>query len=128
MKSHARVIIALFLITFLTTIPSSLVSQQLPVPVERSVFPGVTTIQYAGQTLVFTTSVPLRVKLRADAVDKIVLRFRSQTTGDDTSSPLSLFGSQTVIFWEQAADELYNGQAPPDWVDIPLNEGGWTEK
>ena len=39
-----------------------------------------------------------------------------------------LSSGQTIIFWEQAAQDVFEGFAPDAWTDIPLGEGGWTEK
>ncbi|MDH3215660.1 MAG: hypothetical protein OEN01_05105 [Candidatus Krumholzibacteria bacterium] len=127
MKSHAKVLIALTIIAFLI-VPSTVISQQLPVPVEKSVFPGVTTIQYAGHTLVFTTSVALKVKLRPVDSTKIILAFKAYSR-DQLQGPATAAGpGQTVVFWENTGEEIYNDAAPGEWNEIPLTEGGWTEK
>jgi hypothetical protein len=127
MKLYARAISALLIVAFLTA-PSLLAAQALQAPVDRSVFPGVTTIQYANQTLVFTTAVPLRVKLQVLASGIVELRFKAQQTRSTTGGNQSSAGGQTVIFWEQAGEDIFNGSASGDWTDIPLTEGGWTEK
>ena len=126
MKFWTRAISALLIIAFLTA-PSLLASQQLAAPFDRSVYPGVTTIQYANQTLVFTTAVPLRVKLRVVSPGHIQLRFKAQAS----RQPQGMGGAssgQTVVFWEQIGENVFNGTAPEGWTDIPLSEGGWTEK
>lgn len=125
MKRGAKFISALMIVA-LVAVPVLLSAQQLAVPVDRSVFPGVTTIQYANQTLVFTTPVALRVKLAVLPSGVIQLRFKAQTTASAGQRSASL--GQTVIFWQQAAEDLYNGAPPGTWVDLPFGEGGWTEK
>lgn len=128
MKSRVRAISALLIIAFLT-VPSFAVGQQLAVPMEKSIFPGVTTVQYANQTLVFTTTEPLKIKLQVMSAGYVQLSFKkapSRTT-QGQKGVVNASG-QTVIFWEQAAENIYNGTAGEGWYDIPLTEGGWTEK
>jgi len=128
MKSRVRAISALLIIAFLT-VPSLAVGQQLAAPVEKSIFPGVTTVQYANQTLVFTTTEPLKIKLQVMPAGHVQLSFKkapSRTTQGQQG--MATAAGQTVIFWEQAAESVYNGTAGEGWFDIPLTEGGWTEK
>lgn len=127
MKCGTRAISALLIIAFLV-VPALPSAQQLAKPIDRSVFPGVTTLQYANQTLVFTTPVPLRVKLEVLPSGVIQLRFRAQTSLRSGLSSTSSTSGQTIIFWQEAAEELYNGTPPQDWTDVPFGEGGWTEK
>ena len=126
MKGGTRAISALLIIAFLV-VPALPSAQQLAKPIDRSVFPGVTTLQYANQTLVFTTPVALRVKLEVLPSGVIQLRFKAQTS-TRYGLQSSTAAGQAVIFWQQASEELYNGVPPDDWIDVPFGEGGWTEK
>ena len=90
--------------------------------------PGVTTVQYANQTLVFTTAVPLKIKLRVTSAGHVELSFKKAASRNQNESMSGASTGQTVIFWEQAAQDVFEGFAPDSWTDIPLGEGGWTEK
>jgi hypothetical protein len=125
MKLGARVISALIVVAFVAA-PALLSADQLAKPVDRSVFPGVTTIQYANQTLVFTTPVALRVKLSVLPNGSIQLRLKAQSTQSAGQRSSSL--GQAVVFWQEGAQDIFNGAPPGDWVDVPFGEGGWTEK
>ena len=123
---HGALAISALLIIGLLAVPMLSPAQQIARPIDKSVFPGVTTISYANQTLVFTTPVALRVKLEVLASGKIQLRFKAQT--GRTIGQQSAAMGQTVIFWQEAAEDLYSGPPPEDWTDVPFGEGGWTEK
>jgi hypothetical protein len=127
MNLRARAISALLIIAFLT-VPSLVVSQRLAVPLERGILPGVTTVFYADHTLVFTTAVPLKIKLQVVPAGHVVLSFKKTTLPGYGQGMGSATGGHTVVFWEQANDDVYSGTAPDDWTDVPLGEGGWTEK
>jgi hypothetical protein len=127
MNLRVRAISALLIIAFLS-VPSLVASEQLVVPIERGIHPGVTTIQYASQTLVFTTAVPLKIKLRVATAGHIELSFKKTNSRDQGQGMAGASTGQTVIFWEQAAEDIYSGFAPDSWYDIPLGEGGFTEK
>jgi len=126
MNLCVRAISALLIIAFLT-VPSVVASEQMAAPLERGIHPGVTTIFYANHTLVFTTAVPLKIKLRVVPTGHVELSFRSASR-DLGEGMAGAVAGQTVIFWEEANEEVYSDFAPDGWVDIPLGEGGWTEK
>jgi hypothetical protein len=127
MNLRVRAISALLIIAFLT-VPSLVASEQLTVPMERSVYPGVTTIQYANQTLVFTTAVPLKVRLRVATAGHVELSFKRAASRDQGRGMAGAATGPTVIFWEEAAENVFSGFAQENWTDVPLGEGGWTEK
>ena len=127
MNVRVRAISALLIIAFLT-VPSLVVSQELAVPIERGIYPGVTTIQYANQTLVFTTAVPLKIKLRVASAGHVELSFKRAASRDQGRGMAGAATGQTVIYWEQVAEDIFSGFAQDSWIDLPLGEGGWTEK
>lgn len=127
MDLRVRAISALLVIAFLT-VPSLVASEQLIAPLERGIQPGVTTVQYANQTLVFTTAVPLKIKLMVASAGHVELSFKKAASRDQGQGMAGASAGQTVIFWEQAAQDIFEGFAPDNWTDIPLGEGGWTEK
>ena len=118
------------LLVALLAVPVGLFAQQLPVPVEKSVFPGTTTLQYAGQTFVFTSSVQLRVSFKANTDKEIEITVRAAASR--STDPYSSTGSQTeqlVINWKNFNEDIYNGNPPTQpWTGVLNTEGGWTEK
>jgi hypothetical protein len=124
MQRYAKALIALLVVCSLV-LPSALLSQQLAVPVNKSILPGVTNIEYAGQTLVFTSSVALRVKLQMVSLKEIELTVLSRP-GEAQGAPAQGGGLQ--IWWENWDEELYDGEPPDSWTGILNTEGGWTEK
>lgn len=123
MKVHVRALAAAVLVLLLVT-PTVLVGQKLPAPMERTILPGVTTIQYGGQTLIFTTAVTLHAKFKP-ITSGFELRFKSHS-GYGGEAPSGGLGVQ--IFWEEQNQYIYDGDAPLGWTIITLTEGGWTEK
>ncbi len=126
MRLCIKVLSALLLVALLVP-PVAAAVNQIAAPLERNVSPGVTTITYSNQTLVFTTAVPLRIKLRVTSPGHIELQFKAQETRKTGRGQTSAPG-QTIVFWDQAGDDIFNDAAGGSWVTIPLTEGGWTEK
>ena len=129
MKRLTAAITVCLVLSFML-IPAALVADQLPVPMEKSVFPGVTTIQYAGQTLVFTTSTALKVSFRANTANEIEVTVKA--SGTRSTDPYSTTGETTdqlVINWKNFNQDIYDGQPPTQpWTGVLNTEGGWTEK
>lgn len=100
-------------------------SDQLPVPLEKTLLPGVTTLNYWGQTLRFTTDVPIRVSLLAIGEGRIRLQFSRYGSLEGGASGTS----DVLIQWENWDNEIYSGPAPDDpWSGILNTESGFTEK
>lgn len=111
-------------------VPIMAVSDQLPARVVKTLFPGVTTIEYAGQSLRFETQVPLRVGLSPVSMTEIRLRFSS--TRSTAGGAQGVQGEDNVqAIWVDWNSELYSGPAPPTWAEwdgILNTESGFTEK
>ena len=126
MRSYSRVLTALFIVA-LIAIPGTLLSQQLAVPMEKTLPANVsTTINYAGQTLVFApTNVTLRIKLQMVSLTEIELRVQAYPNGGSGTS-----GNEYLqICWEQENECIYDDVPPnEEWVGGLYTEGGWTEK
>ena len=129
MKFCGKALIALILIG-LMVMPSAVFSQAMPVPLDTAVLPGVSTIQYAGQTFVFTTSVGLKVKFRAISMSEFEMEVRalpghtSSHSGSATSST-----EEIVINWKDYNQNILDGDTSKlPWDGILTTEGGWTEK
>ena len=110
----------------LVLVPLATMSGQLAEPLKKVVNPPQETILYAGQTLKFTTDVPLKVTLMDMGTGKILLKFRSEDVLPGGDAPVS---NNVIVNWEDWSNEIYNGTAPDDpWSVYLLTESGFTEK
>lgn len=125
MKAVAGTILALMLVVALM-FPGFLTAQQLPMPMQKIIYPGATTVEYADETLEFTTSVPLDAKFQFISTNEIEITVRTHTSGRAGSyAP----GSMLRIYWQEEDLWLYDGEPPEDeWIGILETEGGFTEK
>jgi hypothetical protein len=116
---------ALMLVVALVS-PGFLMAQQLPMPLQKTIYPGVTTVEYAGETLVFTTSVPLLAKFQFISANEIEVSVRTHSSGRAvTNAP----GNLLRIYWQDEDRIIYEGEPPEEeWTGILLTEGGFTEK
>ena len=125
MKTFPKTILAGIFVA-LILFPLAAVSDQLPAPLERNIFPGVSVIDYAGQTFTFTTDVPLQVILLPLDQTRIQLKFKFRGGMPSGSAPVA---ANVEIFWENWDNEIYSGTAPSSWwIGILLTESGFTEK
>jgi hypothetical protein len=125
MKVLPKILLSSLLI-LLMLIPLTAVSEQLPLPLDKNLRPGVTVIDYMGQSLRFTTDVPLQVRLMPLDETRIKLQFRTPSGHDGSASGATL---NLVIFWDNWGSDIYSGSPPADWeTEILLTESGFTEK
>lgn len=111
----------------LVAAPATVWSDQMAVPVDRALMPGTTTINYNGETLVFTTNVVIRLQLRALSSTTTQVRFMVHPTQSGGSSASS--GNETLeILWQRGGDTWVGDPPDGDWGELELTEGGWTEK
>ena len=125
MRVVTGTILALMLVVALVS-PGFLMAQQLPMPMQKIIYPGVTTVEYASETLVFTTSVALVAKFQFVSPNEIEVTVRTHSSGRaGTSAP----GNMLRIYWQEEDLWLYDGEPPEDeWTGILQTEGGFTEK
>ena len=125
MRAVTGTIFALMLVVALVS-PGFLMAQQLPMPMQKIIYPGATTVEYASETLVFTTSVPLLAKFQFVSVNEIEVSVRTHTGGRaGTNAP----GNMLRIYWQDEDRIIYEGEPPEEeWAGILLTEGGFTEK
>jgi len=125
MRVVTGTILALMLVVALVS-PGLLTAQQLPLPVQKIIYPGVTTVEYASETLVFTTSVPLVAGFKFISSNEIEVTVRTHTSGRPGSNAP---GNILRIYWQDEDRFIYDGEPPEDeWSGILLTEGGFTEK
>jgi hypothetical protein len=124
MKVVTGTIFALMLVVALVS--PGLMAQQLPMPLQKVIYPGVTTVEYASETLVFTTSVALFAKFQCVSENEIEVTVRSHSSGRAvTNAP----GNMLRIYWQEEDRLIYDGEPPEDeWTGILQTEGGFTEK
>lgn len=120
--------VTLCLVMALLVLPAAPVSGQLARNVEKAVFPGSTTVQYAGQTFVFNTSVHLRVNLRMLSQTRIEMTVRTMSY----EIPQEVYGTPALtIEWMNFNETVYDDDPPSistPWTGVLDTEAGWTEK
>ena len=124
MRVVTGTIFALMLVVALVS--PGLMAQQLPMPLQKIIYPGATTVEYAGETLVFTTSVALVANFHFISVNEIEVIVRTHSGGRATTNAP---GNMLRIYWQDEDRFIYDGEPPEDeWTGILLTEGGFTEK
>jgi hypothetical protein len=128
MKALSKLVLASVLLVLLVA-PSTSMSDRMPAPIVQVVEPGQSTILYAGQSLRFTTDVPLKLSLTPLEPGRIHMKVKAIIPrGGGGNAPAS--GSEIVeIFWLNWDNEIYDGPPPENpWEGILLTESGFTEK
>jgi hypothetical protein len=101
----------------------------LPLPLEKKLLAGESTVQYAGQTLRFTSSVPLLVRLEPLSLTQIQYRVRVHPGFPIPSGPVGSAENNLVIFWVNIGTDIYEGGAPSGVIEGVLNtEGGFVDR
>jgi hypothetical protein len=127
MKVLPKILLA-SVFTILMLLPLTVMSDQLPAPLEKNLRPGVTVVVYLGQSLRFTTDVPVQISMIALDENRIRLQFRIRG-GEQGQGGQGHAATSLVIYWENWDNGIYTGSAPPDWqTEVLLTESGFTEK
>jgi hypothetical protein len=101
----------------------------LPLPLEKKVPAGETIIEYAGQQLRFTTSVPLYLKLEPVTATQIHFRVRVYPGNPIPSGPVGTAENNLVIYWINVGTDVYDGGAPSGIIEGVLDtEGGFVDR
>jgi hypothetical protein len=125
MKALSK-LLAVSLTLALVLVPLATMSGQLAEPLKKVVNPPQETILYAGQTLKFTTEVPLKVTLMDMGTGKVLLKIWFEGLPVGGGAPAS---NNVIVNWIDWGSEIYNGGAPDDaWSVYLLTESGFTEK
>ena len=101
-------------------------AEQLPVPKTEAVFPGITRVQYVGETFVFTTTVRLSAKFEVISDNQIQIKIKTALSPREMAALAP--GEMLRIYWEDGDQTLYDGTPPEEWIGVVLTEGGLTEK
>jgi hypothetical protein len=103
--------------------------EDLPLPIEKRLSVGESTIAYGGQTLRFTTSVPLIVQLDAPSATIIHFRVKVQPGTPLPSGPAGSADNTVKIYWVNFSTDVYEGGAPSGTIEGDLNtEGGFVDR
>jgi hypothetical protein len=101
-------------------------AEQLPVPKTEAIFPGVTRVNYVGETFVFTTTVKLSAKFEVISDNQIQIKVKTALSPREMGALAP--GEMLKIYWEDGDQTLFDGTPPEEWIGIVLTEGGLTEK
>lgn len=119
------------LVMALLVLPITVVADeysQMPRTMDKAIFPGVTTVQFAGHTLVFNTDGYLRVKLSRVGPGQVELTVIPKSLPGEGES-LNYSASTLVINWQNFNETIYDGSVPSaSWGGVLDTEAGWTEK
>ena len=127
MKALPRLLVAGFALALFLA-PQMIQADQLPLPLDKKLPAGVTTVNYAGQSLRFTTPVPLIISLSPISETRIRLTVRSYGGGGASQGAVA---ANVTIYWENYNSDVYTGPAPPSsqpWEGTLNSESGFTEK
>ena len=120
-------VLALGLILLFGTV--SAFGDSLPVPLEKKIPIGETLVVYAGQTLRFTTTVPLYLKLEPISATQIQFRVRVYPGLPIPSGPVGTAENSLEIYWVNVGTDVYDGGAPSGIIEGVLNtEGGFVDR
>lgn len=101
----------------------------LPMPLEKKLPAGETTIEYAGQQLRFTSSVPLFVRLEPISQTQIQYKVRVYPGHPIPSGPVGTAENNLEIYWVNVGTDIYDGGAPSGTIEGILNtEGGFVDR
>jgi len=127
MKLLRTVMAALALVALL--VPTVGLGDQLPLPLEKKLTAGTSNVTYYGQTLRFTTAVPLLVKLDAEGTNRIKLRVSLYPGTPLPNGPGTYSSENLTIYWSNFSTDVYNGGLPSGelttWLDT---EGGFVDR
>ncbi len=127
MKHIRTIIAALALLALL--VPSVGLGDQLPLPLEKKITSGTTTISYMGQTLRFTSPVALLVKCDPETTSRFKLTV-SIYPGTPQVPNSTATTENLNIFWSNYGTEVYNGGLPQfePWSGWLNTEGGFVDR
>jgi hypothetical protein len=127
MRGYSSTFLALLVVTALV-LPGVAGAEQLPIPKDTVIYPGVTSINYAGQTFEFTTTVTLYARFAATISGEIQITVKTAPSHRHGGAAAPSV-AQLRIYWLEGDEVLYEGEPPSEeWTGVVLTEGGFTEK
>ena len=101
----------------------------IQVPLEKKLPAGESSVEYAGQTIRFTSSVPLYVRFDSISPSQVQYRVRIQTGFALPSAPIGTVENTLAIYWVNVDTDIYNGGVPSGTLEGILNtEGGFVDR
>lgn len=101
----------------------------LPLPLEKKVVVGESTVEYAGQVLRFTTTVPLLVRLDPVSTTRIQFKVKVHPGFPVPTGPAGTAENSLTIYWVNFGTGIYEGGAPSGVLEGVLNtEGGFVDR
>ncbi len=98
-------------------------------PLEKKILAGQTTIDYAGQSLRFTTTVPLFVRLEPISLTQIKFTVRVHPGYAVPAGPVGSAENSLEIYWVNVGTDVYEGGAPSGTIEGVLDtEGGFVDR
>jgi hypothetical protein len=102
---------------------------EILLPLEAKIRAGETTIDYAGQSFRFTTSVPLYARFEWMSASHIQYKVRVQAGYAIPSAPAGTIENTVEIYWSNADKDIYSGGVPTGTLEGILNtEGGFVDR
>ena len=99
------------------------------VPLEKKLPAGESSVEYAGQTIQFTSSVPLFVRFDSLSPSLVQYKVRIQTGFALPSAPIGTSENTLAIHWVNINTDIYNGGVPSGTLEGILNtEGGFVDR
>jgi hypothetical protein len=125
MKLLRTIFVALALLAFM--IPTFAGAGEMPLPLEKKITAGTSTLNYAGQTLRITTPVALLVKCDPETPTRFKM---TVVIYPGTPFPKGTNVDIVEIFWTNYSTTVYNGDVPviepfTGWLNT---EGGFVDR
>ncbi len=111
-------------------VPTVGLGDQMPLPLEKKITAGTSTVVYLGQTIRFTTPVALVVKFDAENTVRFRMSVAVYPGTPLPSGPSGASQNKVTIFWTNFGTEVYDGAVPaPDpWTGSFNTEGGFVDR
>ena len=129
MKALAKITVIALVVALALPLTAFAEEGAIPLPLTKKIPAGITTLDYAGQQLRFSSPVPLALKF--EPLDKIRIRLTVkvyQIPGGGGASGSSSSANYVDIYWENYGTVIYNGSLSEPFEGILHAESGFTEK
>jgi hypothetical protein len=122
MRSISRILASVVLLAIVLS-PLAASGDQLPLPMEKKLAPGVNIVQYGDQS--FRFSAPVRLYVKFNPVTPTTIRMEVRIYG----SPTGTSDDPVEIEWMNWGAEIHVGTLPVSGLTaLLLTESGMTEK
>ncbi|HEX5131404.1 MAG TPA: hypothetical protein VFX92_02835 [Candidatus Krumholzibacteria bacterium] len=128
MKLLRTLFMALALLALLA--PTLSFGDQLPLPLEKKLTAGTSTLNYWGQTFRFTSPVALLVRCEPETTTRFKMSVVIYPGTPQTNAPSSNTLQDLMIYWENFNTDVYTGGVPviDPWTGSFTTEGGFVDR